>query len=628
MDDPSSVPQDRIVCIEHPCIIRDVDQGVKSLGGEHHLQKVGHLSHCNLCLSCFCSLLIGNSFQLLLPPGETPEAVVSLRPKDPLAKKLIAREAYVNNLLLRFVVPKKTGRKRKRGSNDPFISSGKSSITSTTIDSDERAPLDGKGMLRRLRDNQDRYVVEPVGVIHESHRFRTLPDFQLRAGNVPIFKDIARNLLDPTITSIKRFKPDDAIGADGPVSITAPPQFTQFAQPVNYQYEQNPAIATVTDEQGNKTTINTQAPRKRDMYAVPADVDTVPQGPPSSLPRLETTSKYMQQAAKNVVAMLEQRPIVTKRVAFNICDFGSETLYKDATQYAGYSFRAGPWRDALIKYGLDPRKDPSYRRYQTLTFQLSTKDTQLEAARKQPGGSSHWARGERQRKDESTVPNKPASHIFDGQSLSTNGKIWQVCDITDPQLLPLIDNLDVRAACDPQIWGWYHNGTLAVLRVIMRDKIVGMLAAGQDAVAGAVDAAHDAAVYAELVSRLPTRIDADTVEQTYLTHLSGGARSEKLQELTTLIRQLAKSGTTNKSGGMVLTGTRRGGKGVVKEDREEDAEGEVGDGDGDGDDDEDDGNGEGEDADGHDDAMVDVLSPERQVVTGGVFEAPDEGGGG
>lgn len=34
------VPQDRIVCIEHPCIIKDIDNGVKSLGGEHQLQKV------------------------------------------------------------------------------------------------------------------------------------------------------------------------------------------------------------------------------------------------------------------------------------------------------------------------------------------------------------------------------------------------------------------------------------------------------------------------------------------------------------------------------------------------------------------------------------------------------------
>ena len=39
--DRVTVPQQRIVCIEHPCIIRNVDMGVKSLGGEQNLQKVG-----------------------------------------------------------------------------------------------------------------------------------------------------------------------------------------------------------------------------------------------------------------------------------------------------------------------------------------------------------------------------------------------------------------------------------------------------------------------------------------------------------------------------------------------------------------------------------------------------------
>jgi len=34
------VPQDRIVCIEHPCIVKNIDNGVKSLGGEQQLQAV------------------------------------------------------------------------------------------------------------------------------------------------------------------------------------------------------------------------------------------------------------------------------------------------------------------------------------------------------------------------------------------------------------------------------------------------------------------------------------------------------------------------------------------------------------------------------------------------------------
>lgn len=35
-----SVPQERVVSIEHPCIVRNFDNGFKSLGGEHQLKDV------------------------------------------------------------------------------------------------------------------------------------------------------------------------------------------------------------------------------------------------------------------------------------------------------------------------------------------------------------------------------------------------------------------------------------------------------------------------------------------------------------------------------------------------------------------------------------------------------------
>ena len=36
------VPHDRIVAIEHPCIIRDADKGIRALGGEHQIKHVCH----------------------------------------------------------------------------------------------------------------------------------------------------------------------------------------------------------------------------------------------------------------------------------------------------------------------------------------------------------------------------------------------------------------------------------------------------------------------------------------------------------------------------------------------------------------------------------------------------------
>ena len=53
-------------------------------------------------------------------PLEEPVIGVSLRPRDPLAKKLVSSAIESRNVLVKVTIPRRTGRKRKRGSNDPF----------------------------------------------------------------------------------------------------------------------------------------------------------------------------------------------------------------------------------------------------------------------------------------------------------------------------------------------------------------------------------------------------------------------------------------------------------------------------------------------------------------------------
>jgi general transcription factor 3C polypeptide 5 (transcription factor C subunit 1) len=36
-----TISQDPVICVEHPCIIKNVDRGIKSLGGEYGINKVG-----------------------------------------------------------------------------------------------------------------------------------------------------------------------------------------------------------------------------------------------------------------------------------------------------------------------------------------------------------------------------------------------------------------------------------------------------------------------------------------------------------------------------------------------------------------------------------------------------------
>jgi general transcription factor 3C polypeptide 5 (transcription factor C subunit 1) len=63
---------------------------------------------------------------------------VSLRPDDALAKPVMSNTVKTNNLLLKVTVPKRTGRKRKRGSDGPFLSGSEVQQNGASV---ERVPL-------------------------------------------------------------------------------------------------------------------------------------------------------------------------------------------------------------------------------------------------------------------------------------------------------------------------------------------------------------------------------------------------------------------------------------------------------------------------------------------------------
>jgi general transcription factor 3C polypeptide 5 (transcription factor C subunit 1) len=72
------------------------------------------------------------------------------------------------NVVLKITVPKWTGRKRKRGCEDPFSEDQEPGEPSRGIPDRQ----DAKSRLRSLRDNVGRYSVQPVGYVDRTHVFR------------------------------------------------------------------------------------------------------------------------------------------------------------------------------------------------------------------------------------------------------------------------------------------------------------------------------------------------------------------------------------------------------------------------------------------------------------------------
>src|SRR3954471_17648760 len=91
---------------------------------------------------------------------------------------ILSRNTGTDNILLKITVPKRTGRKRKRGSQDPF--SGPSMLDNGYRSQSVR-PEDIRSQSRRddpvefqraLKDNIGKYSIEAVATINQTHRFR------------------------------------------------------------------------------------------------------------------------------------------------------------------------------------------------------------------------------------------------------------------------------------------------------------------------------------------------------------------------------------------------------------------------------------------------------------------------
>ena len=98
-------------------------------------------------------------------------------PESPWRRPILSHSAPSHNVVFKITVAKRTGRRRKKGSNAPFEGEIEMADAPSPIILDpticSRSRLDSPKVLRRkLQDNVDTYDVEPVGVISHTHRFR------------------------------------------------------------------------------------------------------------------------------------------------------------------------------------------------------------------------------------------------------------------------------------------------------------------------------------------------------------------------------------------------------------------------------------------------------------------------
>ena len=274
------------------------------------------------------------------------------------------------------------------------------------------------------------------------------------------------------------------------------------------------------DTSGNITTINTQRAAKVLTHLVPYDIDPVPSQPRDSCPPMEKLDSTMRETITIISDLFAQRPAWTRRGLRNaLPKVEQRYALRHAIPYVGYVFRSGPWRDAIVRFGHDPRTDPDYRKYQTLMFRILPREPDVardgggSAAHSTPtpapsaaataaaaaaaaagptgGGRRHalTRMNEAAHDMQSGGESLPTdTHIFRSEPpLPRDGRMWMFCDIEDPLLRGILfpEEQDpqrrirpgfLREKCDVLSDGWYGNGTLAKAKMVMRAKILALLA--------------------------------------------------------------------------------------------------------------------------------------------------------
>lgn len=251
-------------------------------------------------------------------------------------------------------------------------------------------------------------------------------------------------------------------------------------------------------------------------------------------------------------------------------------MLRHSIPYVAYVFRSGPWKDAIIRFGYDPRTERDSWVYQTFMFRFfpspnednggeSDGDKQATLSTDQPdrpetpvASASHTTkpvRPSRRPQPEQMQENQNAdSHIFTGHPpVHRDGKMWMVCDIHDSLLRRILYDLDGRfpkqPVCDLMSAGWYGNVTHAIVRVIMRAKFQSMMEGRKR------QFTLDDATFDPLLS-FPTHVDNEEDLATKLATDKKGLRSFRYTFFATEVRTAVRSWIHQKYGANETGGIR------------------------------------------------------------------------
>ncbi|XP_034231129.1 general transcription factor 3C polypeptide 5 [Thrips palmi] len=206
-----------------------------------------------------------------------------------------------------------------------------------------------------------------VGKIRDVFKFNNLCDFQYLPMHAPPNDPMKMECIYKTLVP-EGMAPLSWI--HNPAMYFLPPAaFSRMDTVQGYMYRKDaPAEATVPHNIIGRTR------RRRSIHAifVNFDVPEVPKKPRDMALKLLRVKFLEEQHLASVRKLFEERPVWSKYALMCKTKFSNDQL-KFLLPSVAFYFVTGPWRVMWVRFGYDPRKDPSSRIYQTLDYRLRRK---------------------------------------------------------------------------------------------------------------------------------------------------------------------------------------------------------------------------------------------------------------
>lgn len=357
------------------------------------------------------------SKMLSLPASER----VSLHMRNTIDNEpnVASDSTIVHNPLLKITVPKCIG-KRKRGSDQAFT-------TVASAREPGRLHVDLNQLMHVLADKPDAFRIKCVGHVEQGRLFRALPDYRYDSSQSILVKSVKRHLLSRNYHKLSNFRLGQDPASFMMTNTIAPPVFVRDQVSFPWAFRQNPFFSTDHTMSGQQEPELMSRPYAVEGWHVRFDITKVPSAALSEWKAEEAMKPRVRDLILSIRSMMEQQPVLTKRQLYHRLQPRKHTELRNAMKHCGYQFSSGPWRDAVIRYGHDPRKYPADRQWQTLSF---NKGKSEPAARLSEDGGT---------------PATPAN--FDGLQLPQGSRTYQVCEVTDPLLRGILDLETPQSTC-------------------------------------------------------------------------------------------------------------------------------------------------------------------------------------